>query len=130
MKKGTARSARKDATFEVDIKDEFRDVHTTLDKLGDKLDDLRGEINGWKSVFETQLSRLNDNMDKALSTIADHEARLTEIEKQAIANKTKAQTVGEMAKFMWFVAKALVGAGIGIGALLGSAQAWKILFPA
>ena len=75
-----------ETTFEVDIAQEFRDVKSSIEegnaKLTARLDQFKAEIAGWKSVFDTQLTKLNDNMDKALSTIADHEARLTKIEEE------------------------------------------------
>ena len=124
---------RKDATFEVDIEAEFRAVKESIkegnEKLTARLDAFKSEIAGWKSVFDTQLTKLNDNMDKALSTIADHEARLTKIEEDYLKQQVQKQTVGEMSKLMFFVAKGLIGAGILIGSILGTAQAWKMLFP-
>ena len=122
-----------EATFEVDIAQEFRDVKSSIEegnaKLTARLDQCKAEIAGWKSVFDTQLTKLNDNMDKALSTIADHEARLTKIEEEHLRQQVQKKTVGEMTKLMFFVAKSLIGAGILIGSILGTAQAWKMLFP-
>lgn len=124
---------RKDATFEVDIEAEFRAVKESIkegnEKLTARLDAFKSEIAGWKSVFDTQLTKLNDNMDKALSTIADHEARLTKIEEDYLKQQVQKQTVSEMSKLMFFVAKSLIGAGIVIGGVLGTAGAWKMLFP-
>ena len=122
-----------ETTFEVDIAQEFRDVKSSIEegnaKLTARLDQFKAEIAGWKSVFDTQLTKLNDNMDKALSTIADHEARLTKIEEEHLKQQVQKQTVSEMSKLMFFVAKSLIGAGILIGSILGTAQAWKMLFP-
>lgn len=124
---------RNDATFEVDIAAEFRDVKASIAegnaKLTERLDAFKQEIAGWKSVFDTQLSKLNDNMDKALSTIADHEARLTKIEEDYLKQQVQKQTVSEMSKLMFFIAKSLIGAGILIGSVLGTAGAWKFIFP-
>lgn len=130
MKKGVV---KQQTTFEVDIAAEFKDVKASIAegnaKLAERLDAFKSEIVGWKSVFDTQLSKLNDNMDKALSTIADHEARLTKIEEEHLKQIVHKQTVSEMSKLMFFVAKSLIGAGIVIGGILGTAGAWKMLFP-
>lgn len=127
------RGVKHETTYEVDIAAEFRDVKASIAegnaKLTERLDAFKSEIVGWKSVFDTQLSKLNDNMDKALSTIADHEARLTKIEEDHLKQIVQKQTVSEMSKLMFFVAKSLIGAGIIIGGVLGTAQAWKMLFP-
>ena len=121
------------ATYEVDIAAEFKAVKDSIAegnaRLSERLDEFKTEIAGWKSVFDTQLSKLNSNMDKALSTIADHEARLTKIEEEALRRTVRTQTVSEMSKLMFFVAKGLIGAGIVAGAVLGTAGAWKALFP-
>ena len=129
------------ATYEIDIGQEFHEVKAAIKdgqekftneiaEINKKLDSFKEEISGWKTVFDTQLTKLNFNMDKALSTIADHEARLTEIEKKSLEAETKVKTVGEMGKLTFFAAKALIGAGIFIGAVLGTAGAWKLIFPA
>lgn len=129
MKKGVMH----ETTYEVDIAAEFRDVKASIAegnaRLTERLDAFKAEIAGWKSVFDTQLSKLNDNMDKALSTIADHEARLTKIEEDCLKQQVQKQTVSEMSKLMFFVAKSLIGAGVVIGGVLGTAGAWKMLFP-
>lgn len=121
------------STYEVDIAAEFKAVKDSIAegnaRLSERLDEFKTEIAGWKSVFDTQLSRLNQNMDKALSTIADHEARLTRIEEEALRRSVRTQTVSEMSKLMFFVAKSLIGVGIVAGAILGTAGAWKVLFP-
>jgi vacuolar-type H+-ATPase subunit I/STV1 len=129
MKKGVMH----ETTYEVDIAAEFRDVKASIAegnaKLTERLDAFKSEISGWKSVFDTQLSKLNSNMDKALSTIADHEARLTKIEEDYLKQQVQKQTVSEMSKLMFFIAKSLIGAGVIIGSVLGTAGAWKFLFP-
>lgn len=134
------RVKKETSTYEIDIGQEFHEVKEAIkdgqekfaSKLGElnkKLDGFKEEINGWKTVFDTQLTKLNLNMDKALSTIADHEARLTEIEKKSLAAEAKTKTVGEMSRLMFFAARFLIGAGILIGAVLGTAGAWKAIFP-
>ena len=127
------RGVKRESTFEVDIAQEFRDIKASIEegnaKLTERIDSFKAEIAGWKSVFDTQLTKLNDNMDKALSTIADHEARLSKIEEAYLTSRVQKQTVSEMSKLLFFVVKSLIGAGIIIGSVLGTAEAWKMLFP-
>ena len=125
MVKATRKRAAE--TYEVDIAEEFKDVKTSINS---RIDQMSGEIRSWKSVVEQQLTKLNSNMERVLSTIANHEARLGEVEKKLIKNETKQETVSEMTKFMWFAAKGLIGAGILVGGILGTAGAWRMLFPA
>ena len=69
-------------------------------------------------------------MEKVLSQIADHEVRIVKLETDALKAMTKKETISEFAKFGWWAAKALIGAGIIIGSILGTAGAWKLIFPA
>jgi len=69
-------------------------------------------------------------MEKVLSQIADHEGRITKLETDALKTEVKKETVSELAKFGWWAAKALIGAGIVIGGILGTAGAWRLIFPA
>lgn len=114
--------ARTASTAEFDIQREFRDVKAGIDAL-------RNEINGWKDVFNTQLTKLNLMMEQTLAKLADHEARLTNLERRTDRSDIRRETVGECAKFAWFAAKFLLGAGIVVGGALGTAQAWKLIFP-
>ena len=56
-------------TFELDIAQEFKDVKHEI--VG-----LKNEISNWQKTVEKQLTKLNDNMEKVLNTLADHELRL------------------------------------------------------
>ena len=69
-------------------------------------------------------------MDKVLNLISNHEFRISAIEKHNLTQETRTKTITEMSKFMWFVAKGLVGIGIIAAGILGTAGAWKIIFPA
>ena len=126
------RCVKRESTFEVDIAQEFRNIKASIEegnaKLTERIDGFKAEIAGWKSVFDAQLTKLNDNMDKALSTIADHEARLTKIEEAQLTCRVQKQTVSQMTNLMFFFAKSLIGAGIIISSILGTAHAWKVMF--
>lgn len=111
--KNVATSKRNKASYEVDIAQEFKDVKNELKSL-------KTEITGWKSSFDLQLTKLNDNMEKVLSTIADHERRLTELEQISTKNKIKKETLGELAKFCWWAAKWVFAVGILFGAAYGT----------
>ena len=101
-----------------------------MNRLDTKLDGFKAEINAWKVVFDKQLTKLNDNMTSVLRTISDHEYRLTDLEKKSQKFETQKETISELAKFGWWAAKALIGAGIIIGGILGTAGAWRLIFPA
>lgn len=64
--KYTSKTANK---FELDIAQEFKDVKHEI--VG-----LKNEISNWQKTVEKQLTKLNDNMEKVLNTLADHELRL------------------------------------------------------
>ena len=104
-------------------------METRFDRLEDKLDGFKDEINAWKQEFVKQLTKLNDNMDKVISTIANHEIRITEIERKNLENTTKSKTIHEITKLVWFIAKGLIGIGIVIGGVFGTAGALKFVFP-
>ena len=64
-------------------------IETRFNRLEDKLDTFKDEINSWKQEFVKQLTKLNTNMESVLNTIAEHEARITKLEQNKIANETK-----------------------------------------
>lgn len=109
------------STYDVDIGQEFKDIKSAIQHL-------RDDLNEWKTIFNSQLTRLNDNMASALKTISNHEIRLTELENKALKSETEKKTISEMAKFGWWAAKALIGATILVTSILGTAEAWKIFF--
>ena len=55
-------------------------MEARFDRLEDKLDGFKDEINAWKQEFVKQLTKLNSNMESVLNTIAEHEARITKLE--------------------------------------------------
>ena len=55
-------------------------MEARFDRLENKLDVFKDEINAWKQEFVKQLTKLNTNMESVLSTIAEHESRLTKLE--------------------------------------------------
>ena len=103
-------------------------IETRFDRLEDKLNDFKDEINGWKQEFVKQLTKLNTNMESVLSQIAEHEARLTKLEQGKIKDDTQKETVSQLASFGWWAAKILLSAGALIGSVLGTAGAWKMVF--
>lgn len=109
------------STYDVDIGQEFKDIKSAIQHF-------RDDLNEWKAIFNSQLTRLNDNMASALKTISNHEIRLTELENKALMSETEKKTISEMAKFGWWVAKALIGATILVTSVLGTTEAWKIFF--
>ena len=62
MKRRVAKTTRKNATYDVDIAQEFNDVKQTfasrMDKLDNKLDAFKDEISAWRSIFESKLTEL------------------------------------------------------------------------
>ena len=64
-------------------------IETRFNRLEDKLDTFKDEINEWKQEFVKQLTKLNTNMESVLNTIAEHEARITKLEQSKVANDTK-----------------------------------------
>ena len=103
-------------------------IENRFDRLEDKLDSFKDEINSWKQEFVKQLTKLNTNMESVLSQIAEHEARITRLEEGKLKSDAQKQTISEMAKFGWWAAKILLGAGALIGSILGTAGAWKLIF--
>lgn len=55
-------------------------IETRFNRLEDKLDTFKDEINSWKQEFVKQLTKLNTNMESVLNTIAEHEARIAKLE--------------------------------------------------
>lgn len=121
----------KSTTFNVDIAEEFNEIKNTLtaglNRLDEKLDGFKNEINAWKQEFVKQLTILNTNMDKVLSQIAEHEGRITKLEQDALKNETRKQTVSELSKFGWMAAKIAISAGAIIGAVGGCGWVLKLL---
>ena len=107
-------------TFELDIAQEFKDVKHEI--VG-----LKNEISNWQKTVEKQLTKLNDNMEKVLNTLADHELRLDQLEKNALVHDTQVQTISNIAKFGWTAAKILLGVGAMIGAVGGCGWILKVL---
>lgn len=68
-----AAKAEHNAEYTVDIGQEFKEVKLSIQAL-------RTDLNEWKSIFNSQLDKLNTNMEKVMDTIANHEARLTNLE--------------------------------------------------
>jgi len=119
------------------IKDEsgFDRLENRFDRLEDKFDKMTTEINGWRSIFETKLTELNVNMKGVLERLTQHDFRFTEhtkrledLENARIKDDTKKDTISQLATFGWWAARAILGAGILIGGMLGAAGAWKIVF--
>lgn len=76
--------------------------------------------------MEVQLSKLNDNMERVLDKLLDHEARLSRLETKNIKNEAQKETLTEMAKFGWMAAKVLIGVGAVIGAVGGCGWVLKL----
>jgi len=69
-----------------------------------------------------------------MSSLADHEARLTTnearlttIEKKHSEDDTRKKTISEITKIIFFTVKTLIGVGIGIGGILGTTGALKMI---
>ena len=110
----------KATTFEIDIGQEFKDVKHAI--IG-----LKNEITNWQKIVEKELSKLNDNMERVLNQIADHEGRITKLEQDNLKSETRKETISDMAKFGWTAAKILLGVGAIIGAVGGCGWILKIL---
>ncbi len=124
-------AARK--TFEMDIQQEFRDIKKMIldsnQEMSERITKLSDRINEQNRLFERELTKLNQNMELVLNRIADHEARISTLETTRIQNDTKSRTLGECARFGWFLARWVLGAGIVLGSVLGGAKAWQLIFP-
>ena len=120
-KKRAARIAKvKSASYEIDIAQEFKDVKQ-------EIAGLKNEISGWQKTVEKQLSKLNDNMERVLNTIAEHEGRITKLEQDALKQVTRRETMTDMAKFGWIAAKILLAVGAIIGSVGGCGWILKLL---
>lgn len=120
-------------TFEMDIQQEFRDIKKMIldsnQEMSERITKLSDRINEQNRLFERELTKLNQNMEQVLSRIADHEARITSLETSKVQNDAKSKTLGECARFGWFIARWVLGAGIVLGSVLGGAKAWQLIFP-
>lgn len=76
--------------------------------------------------MEVQLSKLNDNMERVLDKLLDHEARLSRLETKNIKDEVQKQTLTEMAKFGWLAAKIIISVGAVICAVGGCSWALKL----
>lgn len=126
MKKTYPRNKKSVAKAQKNTVESF--IEQRFDRLEDKLDNFKDEINAWKQEFVKQLTKLNTNMESVLTTIAQHEDRITRLEQSRLKSDTQKETISNLAQFGWWAAKALIGAGILIGGTLGAAGAWKIVF--
>lgn len=63
-------------------------IEARFNRLEDKLDAFKDEINEWKQEFVKQLTKLNTNMESVLNTIAEHEARITKLEQSRLKADT------------------------------------------
>ena len=118
-------------TYDVDIAQEFKDVKSTF---SNRLDKIESKLDEWKTVFDRQLTQLNDNMRNVMEKIAQHEFRFTEHDKRirnledtSIKTETRDKTVSDLAKFGWFAAKFLISVGAIIGAVGGCGWILKFL---
>ena len=109
MAKKTKKQSTHMATYEIDIAQEFKDVKNEI--VG-----LKHEISSWQKTVEKQLTKLNDNMDRVLSIIAEHEGRLTKLEHASIETSVRREELSNKAKLGWMALKV----GLGVGALFAS----------
>lgn len=128
----------KSSTYEIDIAQEFKDVKLDFKdfktELSNKLDKTNQKLDDWKTVFDRQLTQLNDNMKNVMDKIAQHEFRFTEhetrlknLEDTTIKSETRTETMTNMAKFCWIVAKVALGVGAVLGTIGGGAWILKLL---
>ena len=102
-------------------------IETRFDRLESKIDSFKDEINAWKQEFVKQLTKLNTNMESVLNQIAEHEARITKLEKDTLKSETRRETVSDLAKFGWLAAKIVLAVGAVIGAVGGCGWILKLL---
>ena len=124
-KNDSIRHVKAVATYEVDI---AQDIKEMKQEFRHEFKELRKDLNEWKTIFDRQLTKLNDNMEQVLSQIADHEARITELEKTKVVQDTKTGVKSEMIKLGWMAAKWVLAAGILVGSVIGTGGALKLLF--
>ena len=117
----------KATSYEVDI---AQDIKEMKQEFRHEFKELRKDLDEWKVIFDRQLTKLNDNMDKALSAIADHEARLMKLEKRDLVDEAKTSARAEMVKLGWAAAKWVLAAGVIIGGTFGVGSVIKFLFGA
>lgn len=102
--------------FKDDVKSEFKDIKIEIKALAK-------EFRDWKCMIDTQLTKLNMNMESVMKKLVDHESRLSTLEKESI--ESKGRTKG------WFDAAAavkyLVMAIAFIGAVAGSGFCLKLI---
>ena len=102
-------------------------IETRFDRLEDKLDGFKDEINAWKQEFVKQLTKLNTNMESVLSQIADHEGRITKLELGSVKTAARKDTVSDMAKLGWFAIKIALAVGALVGSVGGCGWILKML---
>ena len=119
------RRAKAATTYEVDI---AQDIKEMKQEFRHEFKELRKDLDEWKTIFDRQLTKLNDNMEQVLSQLADHEARITELEKNKTAQEAKTSARTEMVKLGWMAAKWVLAAGILVGGVFGAGGALKFLF--
>lgn len=66
-------------------------------------------------------------MESVLNTIAEHESRLTKLEQTTLKSETRRETVSELAKFGWLIAKVALGVGGVIGTVGGCSWILKLI---
>ena len=102
-------------------------IESRFNRLEDKLDSFKDEINSWKQEFVKQLTKLNTNMEQVLSQIADHEGRISKLEQSKLKQDTQISTISNLTKLGWMAAKILLGVGAIIGAVGGCGWILKLL---
>lgn len=118
-------------TYDVDIAQEFKDIKHTF---AERLDKIESKLDDWKTIFDRQLTQLNDNMKNVMDKLAQHEFRFTQheerirtLEDTSIKADTRNETISDMAKFGWIAAKIALLVGALIGSVGGCGWILKML---
>ena len=145
MAKATARGVK---TFDVDIAQEFRELHRQnaeiredmnkqnaelrqdLTKLNEavrtEIQALKDSINTQNNLVERELGKLNANMEKVLSQIADHESRLARLEQKSCAQEIEDTVWAKVKKASFNALVWLFWAGVVMSAAYGVKPALKV----
>lgn len=151
-KRATARVTRTTVrgvkTYDVDIAQEFRELRKQNTELRDGMNkqntDLRQDLNKLNEsvrteiqalkdtistqnhLFERELGKLNSNMEKVLSTLADHESRLTSLEQKSKKQEIEDNVWAKVKKTSLNAVIWLFWAGVVVSAAYGVKPALKV----
>jgi len=111
---------QRSASYEVDIGEEFKTVKEEI-KI------LSGKFDLFTNAVKIELEKLNRNMAGVLEKIADHEARLSTLEKEKETKEIRRGFAKDVAQRVKQIAVWAVSAGVFAAAYFGVEWAVKLI---